>query len=97
MEIKHFNHGDTVGSVKVKGSRNAFCPSCNMFLPHLFLVLEDNLQSQTMGYTCSLCKTPNIGLTRSKVGGITSNHFVVPGFEYEEADYLQKKQAGIIK
>lgn len=63
----------------LKGSKVAFCPKCKLYMPVLFLRFEDKLGHQTIGYACSGCEKPLIGITRRKPDGKVIRRFVEPG------------------
>lgn len=79
---QQLKHGDILGSTRVKGFRDAFCPLCQIYVPVLFLRFDDKLGYQTIGYACSACEKPLLAITRNKDNGQVMRRFVQPGAKF---------------
>lgn len=87
--------GDMMGTTRLNGSKIMFCPFCKVYLPAMFLRLEDKPNEQSMGYSCSKCDAPLVAITRDKMTGKLIKKYTAPGYEFE--DHADKNQQQGIK
>lgn len=65
---------------ETRAGRIMFCPKCGLYQNHWFLVLDDKLSEQSVGYVCKACTSVTAALTRSRGTGKVTKKYFAPGF-----------------
>lgn len=74
--------GETYNHQTLKGSKIMLCPFCKVYLPAMYLALDDKIGEQTQGYSCSACDKPIVAITRRRSDGVIINKYAAPGYAF---------------